>query len=228
MLDLNLKKGDVVSIVGAGGKTTLLNHLSNKYSADNSVLMTTTTKIFPPLNYDYLYHDTDFIRNKNIDFKKNSLYVVAPRYKGKLSSLPMAELEDLTEYFDYTFIEADGSRMKPLKGWNENEPVICLNTTVTIGVIDLTQVGKPIDEEIVHRIGLFCRLTGKKEGDILTTDDYVEIIIKKDGIFKNSKGKKIIFFSKVDLMEDLKIIEEIKLKLYEKKFDGEIIAGGIL
>ena len=55
MINLNLKKGDVISIVGAGGKTTLLNYLSHKYSIDNSVLMTTTTKIFTPLNYDYLY-----------------------------------------------------------------------------------------------------------------------------------------------------------------------------
>ncbi|MCS5421830.1 MULTISPECIES: selenium cofactor biosynthesis protein YqeC [Psychrilyobacter] len=227
MIDLNLKKGDVVSILGAGGKTTLLNYLSNKYSADNSVLMTTTTKIFTPLNYDYLYHDINFLDTESFTLK-NSLYVVAPKYKGKLSSLPMADLEGLTKYFDYTFIEADGSRMKPLKGWSENEPVICGNTTITIGVIDLTQIGKPIDEEIVHRVELFCRLTGKKEGDILTIDDCVEIIIKKDGIFKNSKGKKIIFFSKVDLMENLKIIEEIKIKLYEKKFHGEIIAGGIL
>jgi len=223
MIDLNLKKGDVVSIIGAGGKTTLLNHLSNKYSLDNSVLMTTTTKIFIPLNYDYLYHDTDFIKDK-----KNSLYVVALKSKGKLSSLPMADLEGLTKYFDYTFIEADGSRMKPLKGWNESEPVICANTTITIGVIDLTQVGKPIDEKIIHRVELFCKLVKKRIGDILTIDDYIEILIKKDGIFKNSKGKKIIFFSKVDLMEDLKIIEEIKVRLYDEKFDGEIIVGGIL
>jgi probable selenium-dependent hydroxylase accessory protein YqeC len=118
--------------------------------------------------------------------------------------------------------------MKPLKGWNESEPVICANTTITIGVVDLTHIDKPIDEEIIHRAELFCELVGKNIGDILTVDDYIKIILKKDGIFKNSRGKKIIFFSKVDLMEDLKVIEEIKVRLDNKRFDGEIVVGGIL
>ena len=222
MKNLNLKKGDVVSIVGAGGKTTLLNYLSNKYSCDNSVLMTTTTKIFAPLNYDYLYHHINFLDTVSLPLK-NSLYVVAPKYKDKLSSLPMKNLETLVKYFDYTFVEADGSRMKPLKGWNESEPVICENTTITIGVVDLTHIGKRIDENFIHRIELFCKLVDKKEGDILTIDDYVKIILEKDGLFKNSKGKKIIYFSKLDLMEDFKIVEKIKSKLYDKNFDGDIL-----
>ncbi|UUV18247.1 selenium cofactor biosynthesis protein YqeC [Fusobacteria bacterium ZRK30] len=222
MINLKIKKGDVVSIVGAGGKTTLLNHLSNEYSLDNSVLMTTTTKIFTPLNYDYLYHDINFLDTVSHPLK-NSLYVVAPKYKNKLSSLPRKDLERLIEYFDYTFIEADGSKMKPLKGWNESEPVICADTTITIGIIDLIHIGKAIDKEFIHRIELFCKLVGKREGDILTIDDYIKIILKKDGIFKNSKGKKVIYFSKVDLMTDLKIIDEIKNKLYDKNFVGEFL-----
>jgi len=222
MIDLKIKKGDVVSIVGAGGKTTLLNYLSNKYRRDNSVLMTTTTKIFPPLKYDYLYHNIKFLDTVSQPLK-NSLYIVAPKYKDKLSSLPMGDLKILIKYFDYTFIEADGSKMKPLKGWNETEPVICTETTITIGVIDLTHIGKAIDKKNIHRIELFCKLVGKKEGDLLTLDDYIKIILNKDGIFKNSKGKKVIYFSKADLIKDLKIIDEIKSKLYDKNFVGEFL-----
>jgi len=227
MKNFKFKKRDVISIVGAGGKTTLLNYLSNKYSQDSSVLMTTTTKIFIPLNYDYLYYDIKFLDIVSLPLK-NSLYIVAPKFKDKLSSLPLKDLEILIKYFDYTFIEADGSNMKPLKGWNENEPVICNDTTITIGVIDLTQIGKPIDEKFIHRIDLFCKLIDKKVGDILTIDDYIKIILKKDGIFKNSKGKKIIFFSKEDLIKDFNIIDEIKVKLKVENFDGEISIGGIL
>ena len=157
MIDLELKKGDVVSIVGAGGKTTLLNYLSNKYSLDNSVLMTTTTKIYSPKNYDYIYHSINFLDTVSLPLK-NNLYVAAPKYKDKLSSLPRKDLENIVKYFDYTFIEADGSRMKPLKGWKDSEPVICAETTVTIGVIDLTQVGRPIDEDLVYEIELFCKV----------------------------------------------------------------------
>jgi probable selenium-dependent hydroxylase accessory protein YqeC len=227
MKNLNFKKKDVISIVGAGGKTTLLNYLSKKYSQDSSVLMTTTTKIFIPLNYDFIYHNLNFLDTVPLPLK-NSLYVVAPKFKDKLSSLPLKDLEKLTKYFDHTFIEADGSNMKPLKGWNESEPVICDDTTVTIGVIDITHIGKPINEKFIHRIELFCKLIDKKVGDILTTDDYIKIILKKDGLFKNSKGKKVIFFSKTDLIKDLIIIEEIKIKLKVKNFEKDIKLGGLL
>lgn len=227
MKNFKLKKGDIISIVGAGGKTTLLNYLCKKYSQDSSVLMTTTTKIFIPLNYDYLHYNLDFLNTISLPLK-NNLYVVASKFKNKLSSLPLKDLKTLIKYFDYTFIEADGSNMKPLKGWNEDEPVICDDTTITIGVIDITHIGKLIDEKFIHRIELFCKLVDKKIGDIITIDDYIKIISKKNGIFKNSKGKKIIFFSKSDLIKNFDIIEEIKIKLKRIKFEGEIIIGGIL
>ena len=227
MKNFKFKKGDVISIVGAGGKTTLLNYLSSKYSQNNSVLMTTTTKIFIPINYDYLYHNLNFLDTISLPLR-NNLYVVASKFKNKLSSLPLKDLKTLIKYFDYTFIEADGSNMKPLKGWNEDEPVICDDTTITIGVIDITHIGKLINENSIHRIELFCKLVDKKIGDIITIDDYIKIIFKKNGIFKNSKGKKIIFFSKSDLIKNFGIIEEIKIKLKRIKFEGEIIIGGIL
>ena len=46
---LKLEKGGVVSLVGAGGKTSLMFRLARELSiAGDAVLTTTTTKIFEP------------------------------------------------------------------------------------------------------------------------------------------------------------------------------------
>ncbi|HID0823801.1 TPA: selenium cofactor biosynthesis protein YqeC, partial [Clostridium botulinum] len=42
---LNLKKRSIISIVGAGGKTSLMLNLSEELRPYNKVLSTTTTKI---------------------------------------------------------------------------------------------------------------------------------------------------------------------------------------
>ena len=53
---LGINKKDVISIVGAGGKTTMLFSLSKELKG--KVCLSTTTKIFMPIksDYDYFYH----------------------------------------------------------------------------------------------------------------------------------------------------------------------------
>jgi len=46
--DIGLKKKDIVSIVGAGGKTTLMFRLAQENKTHAKVLATTTTKIYVP------------------------------------------------------------------------------------------------------------------------------------------------------------------------------------
>ena len=46
---LNLKKGDLVVFVGAGGKTSAMNRLAKELvDSGDTVIITTTTKIFLP------------------------------------------------------------------------------------------------------------------------------------------------------------------------------------
>jgi probable selenium-dependent hydroxylase accessory protein YqeC len=189
----NIKKGEIVSIVGAGGKSTLLHFLSEKYGKDNRVLLTTTTKINYPPNYDYLFHSIDdiLVMEKPL---KNGIYVVAPKYKEKLSGLSNEELDKIRKYFDYIFIEADGARMKLLKGWNETEPVIYDKTTITVGVVNKKLLGSVISGENIHRVDKFCQLIGKQVGDTLEEEDFQKIIYNSKGLFKNARGRKYVYY----------------------------------
>ncbi|MDO7205691.1 hypothetical protein Q5M85_17895 [Paraclostridium bifermentans] len=50
---LEIKENDVITVVGAGGKTSLITYLSKQLSSEYSVLLTTTTKIYIPKSSDY-------------------------------------------------------------------------------------------------------------------------------------------------------------------------------
>ena len=52
------------------------------------------------------------------------MFMVEVRLKMKINSYFTKEIEDAVKSFDYIILEADGSKCKPLKGWNNNEPVI--------------------------------------------------------------------------------------------------------
>ncbi len=66
---LNFKKGSIISIVGAGGKTSLMFNLSEELRPNNKVLSTTTTKIYNP---DKTYYDFICIGEKKL------LYIRSP------------------------------------------------------------------------------------------------------------------------------------------------------
>lgn len=53
---IGIKNNSIISIVGCGGKTTLMYSLANELKTYNKVLVSTTTKIFSPTKdeVDYL------------------------------------------------------------------------------------------------------------------------------------------------------------------------------
>ena len=49
--------------------------------------------------------------------------------------------------------------MRPLKGWNETEPVFVKRTDKTVGVMTIKSLGMKADEENVHRLELFLKIS---------------------------------------------------------------------
>ena len=47
----NIKKGDIITVTGGGGKTTLIFKLAEELKNSGKVLITTTTKMFAPKIY---------------------------------------------------------------------------------------------------------------------------------------------------------------------------------
>ncbi|MBP1745157.1 MAG: hypothetical protein H6Q58_2135 [Firmicutes bacterium] len=186
----------VVSIVGAGGKTTLMFALAGMLSRSGKVLVTTTTKIYVPYpgQYDFMA-----IGSSNFDMYNrmpaNGIYIYgsAVNDENKIIGLAPGDVDRLAPFFDYVLVESDGAKRKLIKGWSKSEPVICGSTTHTVGVLNLNALGLTVDEENVHRVDEFMNITGARMHDRINEDHLASLVFHKDGLFRNSTGEKIVY-----------------------------------
>jgi len=199
---MGLRKGDVVSIVGAGGKSTLMYSLAEELRGEGKVLVSTTTKIFMPERgqYDYIVIGQDGCNQFD---KGNGIYVYgkAVSKENKVTGLDENILEREIPFFDYILIEADGSKRKPVKGWNDMEPVVISKTKKTIGVLNIEVIGKEINDDNVHRVEKFMDITNSKKNELITIEHITSLIFHHKGLFKDSKGEKILFINRVENQE---------------------------
>lgn len=216
--EFSIKKGDVVTIVGSGGKTTLLYKLGNELK-NNKVLLTTTTKMFKPNK-----EDVDYFQKK-IDIKGNGRYFLYSEIKGEKVSADLDLIKGEINKFDYSIIEGDGSKRKKIKGWNDLEPVVLEETTKTIGVIPINAIGISIDEDNIHRLELFKEIIKDKKAKKISVNEIIDIVKDKNGLFKNSSLKKILFINCVESLGDLEYSKEIKDRL--KDYDIKVVIGSL-
>ena len=149
----------VTAVIGGGGKTTLLRTLGEELAGQHTVLLCTTTKIFP-------FPDLPCARTAaELDQLRRSHRLLCAGTDlpgtGKLTApaLPMA---DLAERFDYVLVEADGAARRPLKAHAPHEPVIPPEANQTICVVGASGFGQPISEA-AHRPERYARLAGVPE-----------------------------------------------------------------
>lgn len=227
---VGLRKGDVVSIVGAGGKSTLMYSLAEELRGEGRVIVTTTTKIFMPERgqYDHIIIGQDGCNQFD---KGNGVYVhgKAVSNENKVIGLDENILEGEIPFFDYILIEADGSKRKPVKGWNDTEPVVISRTKKTIGVLNIEVIGKAINEDNVHRVEKFIDITNSKKNELITIEHLTSLIFHHKGLFKDSKGEKILFINKVEgqkaVMLAYRLLEGIKKN--SKQYIDKIIIGSL-
>ncbi|GMO50289.1 MAG: selenium cofactor biosynthesis protein YqeC [Termitinemataceae bacterium] len=233
--DRSDKKVDVISIVGCGGKTSLMWSLSSAYKT-KKVLVSTTTHIQKPPASSGLYNQ--FLSynegsENEIDFECRApcsgvtLSLSYDTNLCKYKSLPLESLESFINHFDLCILEADGSRSKPIKGWADYEPVIIKRTTITVGILPVNAVGLSANEENVHRLPLFLKLSGAQENSPITVEHIAKTISSSTckSLFSASEGQKILFISQVNSSEKFKLAEQIISGLpltFKNQLDGII------
>lgn len=224
---LQLNKHDVISVVGAGGKTSLINYIANRYRYNKKVLITTTTKIYIPNKgvYDDMYMASTKV---GITIPDTVGVTVVGKYtrEEKIVGVNFEDLKKLIPNFDLILIESDGSRRKKLKGWNNKEPVVYYNSTKTIGVLDITSYGMSINDNNIHRLEELKKITDINNIKI-NINNLVDIILNKNGLFKNSCGEKILFINKVENKENEEIAKTLTNKINEHKHNLNIVYGSI-
>lgn len=234
---IGIKEHNLIAIVGAGGKTTLMYYLGKELKKNGKVLMSTTTKIMPPKKEEadfFVIGKEGYYNIKNKQDLGSYVYSYGKNNEGKLLGIKEEEIHLIKDDFNYIILEADGSKCKPLKGWSDTEPVIYKETDITIGVLNIKVLEKKITDDLIHRLEEFKKLTKGIEEDTITNKHLIKIIFNEKGLFKNSKGKRILFINKVEDSRDkdlvkylIKDIEEEnkKQRLLDKVIYGSLKEG---
>lgn len=207
----NFKEKEVVSLIGSGGKTTLMMFFCEMHRKER-VLMTTTTKIgFPPTNvYDHYWSSK---QEGSSVVSGITLLGGSEEFGEKIANVSLKRLAQLLPKFDKAFIEADGSKRLLLKGWKNFEPVVVENTTITMGIIPIKAVGLAINNQTIHRLPEFLRLIEGSAVEHVDTRTMAQIIAHEEGLFKQAKGKKYLVINQVESKKEFNLAKEIVLNI---------------
>jgi len=194
---LGLSNGSVVAVVGCGGKTSLIGLMADKLR-NRKVLVSTTTKIFPPNMEGVMLCETLRQCEEHQPQTGIQCFGLLNRASGKLEALPESFLAETIPRYDIVLLEADGSRGLPCKGWLANEPVVPCYCTHTVGVVTMNALGKAAGENVVHRLPEFLALTGLGEGSVITMQALEAMVCASGGMFKNSAGQRYLLVNQAE------------------------------
>src|SRR5215208_819834 len=185
---LDVRPGDVVAIVGGGGKTSALYRLGDELAARGlPALLCGTARFTPPEGGDApnlaLVSDQSALR-RALDAGTWPLTAATGRgSKGRLLPLDPDWIDALhAERPDLTVVaEADGSAMRPFKAPGEHEPVVPASATLVVAVAGMDAVGRPLDETHVHRPERVVALTGARPGEAVTPELIAAVLAHPEG-----------------------------------------------
>jgi probable selenium-dependent hydroxylase accessory protein YqeC len=202
----------LISLVGAGGKTTLMFALAGELRIlHRRVITTTTTKIFPPSTEEsprlllggpevFPSIEEDLIHYGHIT------WAAGRSAENKLLGSSLADLSYLWArgWADYLIVEADGSARRPVKAPNENEPVVPMETNTFISVLGLSALGQPLNPERAFRPEIINRLTGIQPGNPITAEDLANLAAHPLGGLKGWKPgmRALVFLNQMDSQPD--------------------------
>jgi probable selenium-dependent hydroxylase accessory protein YqeC len=200
-----IRIGDVACFVGGGGKTSLLHGCGAALAtAGRRVLSTTTTRVeIPPASLGAAWtwdEDESRLFDALPALFERSRHVAAARrgkYDDRFVGVSDAFVSRVVaaKLADVVLVEGDGARHRHLKAPNETEPVVPSATTLYVPVAGIDVIGKPLDEEFVHRPELAAELAGVPIGTILDPRLVAAILLHPRGLVARApRGARVVPF----------------------------------
>ncbi|MFB3887240.1 MAG: selenium cofactor biosynthesis protein YqeC [Thermodesulfobacteriota bacterium] len=226
---LDLREREVISLAGAGGKTTLMFRLAMElFLAGKKVVTTTTTKIFEPASGEtrslFIHADEEELRQfvyKHLDEDRHVTIARERLGSGKLRGVSSNLVDDLSrsDRVDHLIVEADGAAGRPVKAPREGEPVIPSSTTLVVAVLGVDGVEKELNEENVFQAERVSKMTGIPIGSKMTDEAMALLVTHPEGIFKGapSSSRVIVFLNKADIPGRIIRAKEIAQDIIRRK-----------
>ncbi len=192
---IDLPEHPLISIVGAGGKTTTMYTLAAELAQRAMrVVTTTTTHLFLPDadETELLIVEAETERLLPLietAWQRYHRVTVASATAGtdKIAGLSIEQSHALLagSGADAVIVEADGARHCMIKAPAEHEPPIPLHTSHTLIVMSAQAFNQPLNAEIAHRPERIAAVVGMHPGDILTPDRIARLMTSEYGGLKN-------------------------------------------
>lgn len=177
-LNLDMDRHRVITLVGGGGKTSLMYALAHQARVQGrTVIVTTSTHIMP--HPGIFLTDSPDPANLAALIKEHGIITLGTMARAdKLSGV--GEIEACKQAADIVLVEGDGAKLRPLKAPAAHEPVIPPGTDAVIAVAGVDSVGKPI-METCHRPEQVCALLGKSPSALVEEEDVARILSSPRG-----------------------------------------------
>ncbi len=205
---LRIQSGDRIAFVGAGGKTSAMFTIARQ--STGPVVITTTTHLSVEQtgwgDHRWQLSDMGAFETVKPEILKGGIHVL-------LGGTPLLERvtgpsDDILEAV-HTFylgnritllVEADGSKMLPVKAPGPHEPVIPSWVDLVVVCSGLSAVGAPLDGDHVHRPELFAEMTGAKAGEAMNFGHIQRALLSQQGGLKGipDRARRTALFNQAD------------------------------
>ena len=202
-----MKLPRIVTLVGGGGKTTLLHLLQEVCRAESwSAVATSTTKLSgapAPWNGHCAIADEADLLAAALRSEADVLVAAGGLLpSGKANGLPVKWIERAAKKAPQCFflVEGDGSAGLPLKGHLEHEPVVCPSSRLVVCVVGLDALGCPLDEKSAHRPQLVSALSGLRQSGVITPQALAALLLHPYGWLRAcpKESQVLVYLNKTD------------------------------
>ena len=210
-----MASGEVVALVGGGGKSTAMFRLAREtVEGGGRAITTTTTRIFgaqialSPAHVPSAAATRERVAAALATHGQVLITGPTEPASGKAESVSLELFTQLRAWFPDACLlnEADGSRMRPFKAPAGHEPVIPVETTLVVPVVGADVFGKTLDDDHVHRPALISALSGAPLGSPITPEVVARVLAHPEGGRKGvpANARVVVVINKVESLPDRK------------------------
>ncbi len=207
----------IISLIGAGGKTSTMYQLADELvERGKRVVITTTTHIKKPMKANVmLCEDWNEICDKKWE---ESLVIIGKpvEHSGIDKLCAPSGIMQIGEHVDFILIESDGAKGMPLKVPATHEPVIHPDSQMVIACVGLSALEKPF-KEVCFRFDSHGSWVRKNETELVNEEDITIMLMDLRGSRKGVDAAKMVEYrvvlNQADTQEKIKMAETIIRRL---------------
>jgi molybdenum cofactor cytidylyltransferase len=222
---MGLESRELVSLVGGGGKSTLLFLLGRELAVGGRrVVLTTTTKMGRRQIHDVPTVCESVECAARAPGEVGPIMLVTGGDAHKVTGPSPEELDSLFDggSVDFLIVEADGAHGRSLKAPALHEPVVPSASSTVVIAMGVDAIGLRLDEA-THRVEKAMEFSGLGEAHILTPADCVGILAHPGGALRAvpQESRVLVALTKVRRgTDDAAVDEMVGLLRDHGRFDG--------